>query len=472
MKFLNIYLIKIITLAALVSGCSKEFLDLNNPQALPLEGTIVDAKTLSAASTGAYIPFRDINYYNRTFTLLPDLMSDNVFISRSNSGRYLAMDNFTVTVTDGYVSGAWNAMFRVINNANLAIAGGEKLIPNTEINQYIGEMYAIRALAHFDAVRLFAQPYNFTNDASHLGIPVITAPSTQIIFPKRETVKTVYDQIINDFNKALSLLSVHNNPGKMTPAAVNALLSKVYLYKEDWEQAEVFATNAINSNHNLISTANYVASWTDKFTTESIFEIANTPTSNAASDGIGYFYEQAGYGDGLATGDLYNLYSSTDIRRNFIQVGVRRATFENPAYFIKKYPKGNSQRDDNLKVIRLSEVYLIRAEARAELGKTNNAKTTLAQQDLNTIVKRADPAATDITLSGNDLIERILVERRKELAFEGHRLFDLNRRKKNVNNIRSDETLEHTYPNNRFIMPIPFAEMNTNSNMVQNPGWF
>jgi tetratricopeptide (TPR) repeat protein len=468
MKFSFSKIKLLVFVACFLAGCSKSFLDLPNPSGLPLVGTIKDQASLNTASNGVYIALKSSAYYNRTFSLIPELIGDNVFISRSNGGRFLAHDNFAVTITDGYVQGAWYAMYQVIANANLAIAGGESLPPTTAIDQLLGELYAVRALAHFDLVRLFAQPYNFTDDASHLGVPVITVQESSIMEPPRDTVRRVYEQIITDLNKALSLMNVNQKPGRMVPAAVNTLLAKVYLYMGDWEQAEYYASQAITGPFILLGTNNYVSSWNADFSSESLFELVNLATENAGVDGLGYLYDQSGYGEALATADLYNLYSTTDVRRSLIQVGVRNGTFENPAYFVRKYLGQTA----NIKVLRLSDAYLIRAEARAELGKTDAAKTTLAQQDLNTIVKRADASAADITLTGDDLIDRILIERRKEFAFEGHRLFDLTRRKKEVRHIRSgDDITTYTYPNNRFIMPIPFKEMNANDNMVQNPGW-
>ena len=240
---------------------------------------------------------------------------------------------------------------------------------------------------------------------------------------------------------------------------------------EDWANAEKYATDALAGPYTLLARGSYVSSWSSKFSSESLFEIANTGTDNAATNSIGYFYEQVGYGEGLATADLYSQYTSTDVRRQLIPIGVRKVTFENPAYFVKKYPLGASTRDDNVRVLRLSEVYLIRAEARAELSKTDATKITGAQADLNAIVTRADASAIPVVLTGDALVERILLERRKELAFEGNRFFDLTRRKKNVRHIRSTDEVTYTYPNNKFVMPIPVAETNANRNIEQNPGW-
>jgi len=472
MKTLTIYLRGFLFMIVLsATSCSDSFLDLQNPQSLPLKGTIKDLKTLTTASNGAYAQFKDVNYYNRTFILLPDLLGDNVFVSRSNGGRYLDQDAFAITREDGYVQSAWAAMYRTIVNANLSIAGGEALSANAAINQVIGEMYAVRALAYFDLVRLFAQPYNYTADASHMGVPLVVQPYNEIISPPRATVREVYTQIISDLKKSLTLIATPQKPAKFTPTAVNALLAKVYLYMEDWANAEKYATDALAGPYTLLARGSYVSSWSSKFSSESLFEIANTGTDNAATNSIGYFYEQVGYGEGLATADLYSQYTSTDVRRQLIPIGVRKVTFENPAYFVKKYPLGASTRDDNVRVLRLSEVYLIRAEARAELSKTDATKITGAQADLNAIVTRADASAIPVVLTGDALVERILLERRKELAFEGNRFFDLTRRKKNVRHIRSTDEVTYTYPNNKFVMPIPVAETNANRNIEQNPGW-
>ncbi|TYR32239.1 RagB/SusD family nutrient uptake outer membrane protein [Sphingobacterium phlebotomi] len=473
MKILSTYLRTfLLAMVFLGTSCSSSFLELKNPQALPLRGTIKDLATLTTASEGVYAQFKGTDYYNRTFILLPDLLGDNVFISRSNTGKYLDHDIFAVTNDNGYVLGAWAAMYRVIVNANMAISEGEALAASDNATkQIIGELYAARALAYFDLVRMFAQPYNFTADASHLGVPIVTEPNFEIISPPRSTVKEVYDQIISDLQHALSLLNTAQKPAHFTPTAANALLAKVYLYTADWSNAEKYATDAISGPYSLLTTTNYVGSWNANFSVESLLEIANLATDNAGVNSISYLYEQAGYGEALATADLYETYTATDIRRQLINVGVRNVTFENPAYFVKKYPKGGSTNDDNIKVLRLSEVYLIRAEARAELGKTDASKNALAQQDLNMIVQRADTEAEEVTLTGDALVERILLERRKELAFEGNRFFDLTRRKKDVNHIRSLEEVVYTYPNEKFVMPIPIAETNANDNIIQNPGW-
>ncbi len=148
-----------------------------------------------------------------------------------------------------------------------------------------------------------------------------------------------------------------------------------------------------------------------------------------STDWLGYFYDQAGYGDMLATAGLYGIYPDTDVRKGFIQRGRRGS--DNPAYIIRKY---TMKTDENVKLIRLSEIYLNRAEAYARLGQDANAIG-----DVNVVIGRADsdPASLVATgTTGTALIDAVLLERRKELAFEGHRLFDLLRNKKGFTKIR------------------------------------
>ncbi|SFC66824.1 SusD family protein [Parapedobacter composti] len=461
--------------SALCSGCSEGFLDETNPQSVGFDH-IKDLKSLTAATTGVYNSFNNSNYYGRTFVVSPELFGDNSFISIRNGGRYLGHDRFTVTNGDGYVTGAWTQMNRVVANANLAIQAGNQLTfpegQRAAANQIMGELYACRALAWFDMVRYFAQPYNYTEDASHLGIPLVTEPPGVIISPSRGTVAEAYTHIVADLLRAEELLGSAKKNGYFNKAGAQALLAKVYLYMEDWENAEIYATKVIeeSAGYTLLSNADYVASWGQKFSVESILEIGMLPTDNNGANSIGYLSEQGGYGEWLATKELYDTYSQTDIRRNLIVPGSRENA-ESEAYFIKKYPLGASSRDDNIKVLRLSEVYLIRAEARAELSKTQPDKAAGALSDLNAIVGRADPEASVSGLQGDALVERIILERRKELAFEGNRLFDINRKKMSLVHIQTNQIRTFEYPNNRFIMPIPYAERNANPNIQPNPGW-
>ena len=335
-------------------------------------------------------------------------------------------------------------------------------------------------MAHFDLLRLFAAPYNSTTDGSHIGVPVLAKSGTSkedVVNPKRNSVKEGYTLIVEDLKKAFGLMATSpvgfssSNKGHISHYAAKSLLSRVYLYMGDWVNAEIMATDVISSNkYTLLTNANYVSGSTNFRTqnnSETIFEILYNTTSNLSSNSLVAFLSQTGsYGDALATDDLYNIYSATDVRRGFMTKGSRSGG-ENPANLITKYNNITTY-EEGVKVIRLSEVYLIRAEARAK--QVN--KDALATEDLDFVAKRADASKATTSASGAALQTLILEENRKEFAFEGHRLFDLTRNKLAFTKFRTGGvTISIPNASLKTVLPIPLAEMNANINMVQNEGY-
>lgn len=481
------YKIAILFLAVLSCGsCKKEFLEINPQQQTDVNMVVIDLASTRAAVMGTYGLLQSAAYYGRSITVLPDLMADNMYISRKNSNRYTAYDQYIVTANDGTTSGSWNILYRTIVNSNIIISKGEKLTlaatEAPEVQHLVGEAYTLRALAHFDLLRLYAAPYNATPNASHIGIPVIVKSGTSkedIISPSRNTVKEGYTQIVSDLKKAITMMPVApvgfsaSNKGHITHFAAEALLARVYLYMGDWVNAELMATDVISSNkYTLLSNANYVSGSTNFRTqnnSESIFEIVYNTTNNLGTDALASFLLQgASYGDGLATDDLYNKYTATDVRRGFMAKSKRSGSGgEDPAFVITKYNNITTY-EEGVKVIRLSEMYLIRAEARAKQG----GKDALAAADLDVIAKRADASSVPVSQTGQALQDLILAENRKEFAFEGHRLFDLTRNKLGFIKYRTGgETISISSNSLKTVLPIPLAEMNSNPNMVQNEGY-
>lgn len=453
-----------------LNACTDGFLNINPEQSVSEERAVRDINTLQTAVNGIYSQLQDDYYYGRTAIVIPDLMADNLYLSLRNTGRYLSYHNFKVREQDSYAEGLWNQGYEVVVNATRAIQGGEKLEltedQQNRANQLIGEAYALRALSHFDLLRFFSQPYNFTTDASQPGIPIITEVEAEPQFPSRNTVNEGYTQVIEDLNQALALMTENKADGTISINAAKALLARVYLYKEDYEAAAQLASEVIESGeYSLLPAENYNDLWSEDFNAESIFEVVNTLSDNSGSNTIGHFFDPAGYADALATEDLYALYDDEDVRKSAIVRGEKEGA-ESDALFIEKFPRGASH-DDNIRILRLAELYLIRAEASA---KDSGEQQALA--DLNTIVKQRNPEANDIVATGQELIDRILLERRLEMAFEGHRLFDLNRNKMDVPIDQGEAVFEASYPNERFILPIPLMEINANPQIKpQNPGY-
>ncbi len=226
----------------------------------------------------------------------------------------------------------------------------------------------------------------------------------------------------------------------------------------------------IKSNqYTLLTESAYVASWTGRTpSSESIFEIALETTFSGNSLGAYYDITNATYRMFAATNDLLTLYSNTDVRRSSSMFNT--LTLLGTNYFFTKKYANSATAATQVKVLRLSELYLIRAEAAIEKSSPDFA---LANSDLNIIRKRADASAINLNITvKSDLIDAILLERRKELAFEGNLLFDLLRHKKDVTSVDVFAEINNLPANNsKLIMPFPANTINANINMIQNPGY-
>ncbi|SJZ82297.1 SusD family protein [Chitinophaga eiseniae] len=477
------FYIAVLGMAVVCGSCSKDFLDTQPQQSTDLNVAFVDISSGRASLNGLYSQVKGVSYLGRSLYVTADLLSDNGYLSSSNSKRYLQFDSYTTNSGNGDARDMWNTLYSVVVNANLLIQNGNKAqLPSSDSDekaQIIGEAYAIRALAYFDLMRLFAQPYNYTAGASHLGVPLVietVADANAVISPARETAAKVYAQIESDLRQAISMIpatpvgyAVSSNKGRISLNGAKAILSRLYLYMEKWEAAETMATEVISSNkYTLLAKDKLAGDFQLQNNGETVFEILYLTTDNLGTDAMVNFCLQGGsYGDLLATEDLYNQYDAADARRAFLVKG-KRSGAENPAVLINKYVNKTTYLE-GMKVVRLAEVYLNRAEARAMQG-----KDAPAAADVDVIRSRALGTVAPTTATGPALLDIIKNERRKELCFEGQRLFDLTRWKQSFTKFKTGgATRSIAYPNNKTIMPIPLSEINANPNIAaqQNPDY-
>lgn len=192
--------------------------------------------------------------------LIPDVLADDVK-RNAQANRIIDYAEHIQRVSDPDASNLWTGMYEAINAANNIINSNIEVVPASEAdkNHIIGEAYALRGQIYFDMVRLFAQHYTYTSDASHLGVQLILDfdPTRK---PERNTVKEVYDQVISDMTTAISLMKTTSRSGNsntLSSTSVKALLARVYLYKEDWTNAEAMATAVIGSGYSLVANGNY-----------------------------------------------------------------------------------------------------------------------------------------------------------------------------------------------------------------------
>lgn len=453
----------------LLSSCGKDFLDqAPNDQINTGEALLSDSDVL-AALNGTYSGLQATDLYGRTLFVIGDMLAENTFVSQENAGRYLNYEAFNFARTNSEISGIWTNAYEVIMRTNNIINSEQTTINNQEdVDQYKGEAYAIRALMYFELVRHFARPY--TDDPSALGVPIVL--ETELFAtPERNTVAEVYEQILSDLEKAYTLMSQYRGSGFMSKYAARALAAKVNLYKgteEGNRLALEYAEEVINeSGFKLLQLEDVVPYWASGATTtnkyETLFEVVFTEIDNNGSDELADIYsQQGGYGDILTTEEVYDLYDEDDVRKDLIIVGSRESG-EDPAYIIDKFPNVTGDRDDRV-VIRMSEVYLIAAEAAYRLG-----DEATALEYLNALVEERDPTL-EYTSSGAQLLADIILERRKELAFEGERYHTLNRLMVEVTD-RPEAPFDVPYSDYRRVFPIPQSEVDANKNITQNEGW-
>ncbi len=475
-------------------ACKKSFLDATPQQSIDQQNAITSMQTTRAAVTGLYSFMQNSDYYGRTIPLIPDLMSDIVVQSRQAGTRYSNYERRTVNSADSYAEAMWQIAYKIIVNANTIINKTPSIkVPSAdsiEMRQLIGEAYALRAFAYMDLAKFYCSPFNATIDSSHLGVPIVlnAYPEgiAEIKYPSRSTIAQTYDRIITDLNTALTFLPADNNvyfnnaintdffKVRVNRLGVFAMLARTYLYKENWGAAEAAASVVINSGRfSLFSVTGMVTDFKAPNNVESIFELANNSFDNAGTDGLAYIYNQGGYGEMLGTSDLFANYNSTDSRRGFMTLGNRAsAGGETNVPLVNKYSNITNYQE-NIKIFRIAEMFLIRSEARAKLGLTYNFSG--AQADLQTIVTARNSStllvATTNTTTAS-LITRVLAERRREFAFEGHRLFDLTRSKLGFTKYRNNNTTVAVSATSfRNILPIPISETRVNTNLVQNPSY-
>ncbi len=433
-----------------------------------------------------------ISWYGASFPLTFDVMCGNGMVGPVNTGR-MRMEpawNYTSTSTMGLWSSAYSAILGC-NKALTAINEGKFSrdgVSDEQINNIKAENLFLRALAYFDLVRVYAQPYGYIKangitGVEAMGVPIVLKDDLSAR-PSRNTVAEVYENlIIPDLVEAERLMSdsyvragVKDVVATVTKPVIQALMARVYLHHEDWQLAADYATKVIkNGRFRLLSGDRFVSMWDGSVDvapqsgSEIIFEVYVSQSDGSRSDLGDYLTAPevaggAGYGDVRVSNDLINLYDATDVRLT----GLTKTNSKYSGYrWSTKYPGKNGQLAyNNVPVLRISEMYLIRSEA-IYRGATVSGVTAI--DDLNRVAtnRNAEAYAT-VTL------DNLFEESRKEFLFEGHVFFDMKRLQKSL--VRTDYDLDPLtknidFPSYRWALPIPENDILYNDNMDQNPGY-
>ena len=470
---------KIITILLIIllgSSCSQAFLDVSPSESLPPSEAFKDLSAIGQTALGMYSGLQDDTYYSYFMMAIPAVKGDD-FQTRQTGKRSEGSYKFNETAesTNGG-QGFWDQAYYSLNIANSILENIDNVETTTEAEevlkkQYKGEALAMRALINFDLVRIFGKPYSVDNTSE--AAPLLTSVQTPEDDPVRASVSQMYTQIVEDYKNAIPLLTQEINEGRFNSWAAKALLSRVYLYMENNTEALNLAKDVINNSpYSLVSNGNYINSFSQDFNSERIFEIVNTDADNPGSrETIGYVVgpqtTTSGYGAIITTQVFEDLISGepNDVRNNMFDTDDSG----NPKGYFKKWPgkPGASVILNNIPVIRLSEVYLNAAEAAVKLSDDIDANKYLGD-----IMIRANPT---ITVPSSPTLIDVLTERRKELALEGHRFFDLMRN--NLPSVRvggrhllgTPASISNT--DNNAIFPIPETERRKSNSLTQNPGY-
>ena len=474
----------IATAMIFLASCGNDWLNVLPSNRIETSVSITTITDARSAINGVYYQMQRSSYYGGRMSWYADVRGDDMRNHGNSSTRSGATYRYDYLETN-VPTALWDQPYTVIRLANniLELIDNIEVMPSEEAERDFikGEAFMARALAHFDICRVYGYPYTKDNGAS-LGACIVTTPIEADAKPARNTVAECYDQvIIPDLLAAIPLLSDNRTAsrGRFNRWAAKLLLSRVYLYKDDnanaLREAEECITGAETAGFALYTNENYLAQWQTKYSTESLYEIVNITGQNTGADGIPNWcaanstnaYHELGL-----TQSFFDLLSADpdDARLQLLRKGVNYPNSFDA--FILKYTNGGSvAQESNVTVYRLSEAYLIVAEAAAKLG-NQNAK---ALQYLNAIVSRANPANS---VEGTVTPEMVLEERRKELFGEGHRAFDLLRNNMTIYRTGNDHsTLLEDFArvidrnNYRCILPIPIRERETNPNIVQIQGY-
>ena len=452
MKTIYCYILLLATLG--VGACSEEFLEPEISTSKDVATSINTLDDLQGIVLGAYDRMNEQWYYGKNYIIFAEVRSDNAF-SNGASGRYVTTGQFFLNPTDGYPTDTWVQIYRVIANANIVINAEVKDNESAAVQYTKGQTYALRALGHMDLLRLYGQQ----NTGGNLGVPIITTFSNDNPYPERATVDAVWEQIGQDLQMATDMMDPElngNSATEITTWAVYALQSRYYLYTEDYANAAAAAKKVIDGGaYSLTDAASHVDAWGTTGAPASIFELAFTETDNLTFNSLYFMYQATTYGDIEVTNDLYNLYEDTDVRKDLYTKDstVIRMT--------GKYP--TPLYTDNIKVIRYAEVILNYAEALVQTGSPE------ALAVLNLI-----PASRGAALYTEATLDNVLLERRKELAMEGHRFFDLMRTGRGIPYVDPRQTFSVDgipYGSPELAFPIPQSEIAANPSVVQNESY-
>lgn len=469
------------------SSCKKDFLDLAPVSQQNSNNFYKTGEDMKNALSAVYSALQYGGQYYSSMHIIGDLRSDNTEITNPNAGADMqAVDVFTNNAVNSISSSTWNAHYLGIQSANIVIEKIEAVNMDANLKaRYKAEAKFLRALMYFNLVRVFGDV--------PLVIAIINNPQEGYTYG-RETTEKVYSQIIEDLMEAEQNLPYEftgADIGRATKGASMALLGKVYLTQKNWPLAAQKLKELIDASgqtkYQLLSSYANLFGAANENNRESIFEVqfrkgstgeGSPYTNQFAPIGSGAAVVSVGnpLGQNIPTADMSNAYETGDARKeaSMRESYVLGSNTVNHNYVIKYagVPAANLDSDNNWIVLRYADVLLMYAEALNEQGYVADGP---AFNYLNQVRTRAGLASktsnnSDAALQVPDQAAfRLAIEqeRRVELAFEGHRWFDLVRTDRALAVLASSGMQSH-----HVLFPIPQSQIDINPTLItQNQGY-
>lgn len=517
----NIYIKSLLAVFTVIgiSSCTDQ-LEIQPKDQIDASQALTTSAGVDASIAAIYATLKSESFYGNRLIGLPEALADNGRAT-NKSGRYL---NEAANVRGSHFN-QWSAAYVSLNRINIVLEAlpGIASIADARKLQYEGELKFLRALYHFDLVKTYAYiPGAVVAAQNKGGVPILlkainTADAALSAVTPRVPIADVYTAIYTDLDEAVAKLGNISNVSYANKQAAQALYSRVALYNKDYVKVVSLSSDLITARGTtLLNSSNYFAGFTALRNPESVFDITyvleseglgvnlalqtlyttlktrlgapkrdstDVYTGRTATDKKIPVGGTAGFGDLVPTSDLLTALGMTvsgngtnqtlitsrtsDIRNSMFEVGssLRGTPF---VECTKLFGKAGFVNVDNYPVFRIAEAYLNRAEAYAESGTQQNIVLALA--DLNTIrVARGLPSLVG-PLIGQALIDQILIQRRVEFAFEGHRFFDLKRRGLDIFKPVTNSTL--LFDNSVLLPGIPQGDVDaSNGTILQNTGY-
>lgn len=513
-KFINKAGIALVLLVVFLSGCKKQ-LEINPRQSIDANGALNSRDAINASITSVYAGLKGARTYGRDLIALPEALSDNGFAT-NKSGRLLPEAQ---NILGAHFTGTiWSNSYANINQINNTIEAINTVAlspaaTDAEKNVWLGQLYFLRGLYYFNLAIVYAYvPGAVVSAQDRGGVPLTTkgiATGTDALAfkPSRAPQTEVYTQVVADLTAANARLTTAPSPGFANKAAAQGLLARVSLYIKDFEGAKRWSDSVITLAGSKLSTpTTFVSGWRAGTHGETLFNVVyassaenigvneSLQTSFTTLVTVGNQAVTGGFGDLVPSISLLNELGitltggntttnfglnhtvgsrSTDVRNLLFEPGTNgRGPIK--VECTKYLGKNGFINLDNVPVMRIAEAYLIRAEAAATPG-AGTFNMASAQADLKRIKSNrytdygVATEAADNALSAAALYEEIIRQRRIELAFEGHRFFDLKRLGRDINKAPHYNNVSFT--DIRILPALPQGEIDGNPNLKQNAGY-